>query len=180
MARKPSERTSRHREPDELNLTPIMDMITTIMFFLLVFANIIPVVIIDAPLPKIADTASEVRMAKDREKQETITVSVTPGGFAVSSSVGGSKSFALVDGKHPYDEFHKYLVGLKPKMEKTREITLVPSDEVAYEVIILTMDASRELTKEDVGFQTVPPDIATSPEALRFNRLFPEVNLGGV
>ena len=60
MAKRPSQRTNRKTIDDELQLTSIMDIVTTIMFFLLIFANVIPVVVIDAPLPKIAETANEV------------------------------------------------------------------------------------------------------------------------
>ena len=60
MANSPSKRNHRHKPLEGLNLTPFIDMITCLMFFLMMFAGIIPVVIIDAPLPKIASTADDL------------------------------------------------------------------------------------------------------------------------
>jgi hypothetical protein len=42
------------------------------------------------------------------------------------------------------------------------------------------MDASRELAKGDQGYKAVPPEIAQKPESQQFNRLFPEVSIGGI
>ena len=49
-----------------------------------------------------------------------------------------------------------------------------------YENIIKTMDASRELVEGDPDFKPVPPEIVGKPESQQFNRLFPDVNIGGV
>ena len=46
--------------------------------------------------------------------------------------------------------------------------------------MIDALDASRELQKHDAGFQAVPPEIAAKPESMQFNRLFPDVSIGGV
>jgi len=179
--RKPSERTHRHRETPELNLTSFMDMITNLMFFLLLFANIIPVVMINAPLPKVAQTADEIRIAKEQDQKLDVSVKITTRGFVVISELGGSKNIPLeASGKFPYENLHKYLVGLHKRLPKAREITLIPEDQIFYEVIIRVMDASRELVGGDPGFKPVPPEITQKPESLQFNRLFPDVMIGGV
>ena len=46
--------------------------------------------------------------------------------------------------------------------------------------MIQVMDASRELQNGDPGYQSVPPEIAHKPESQQFNRLFPDVSIGGV
>jgi biopolymer transport protein ExbD len=180
MAHKPSGRTNRTRPSDELNITPLIDMVTCLMFFLMMFASIMPVVVIDAPLPKIAETADEIKQAKDSKNKLEVVIQITSGGFTVKSDYGPDRTFPLAEGKYPYVDLHKYLVQLKAKKPDSREITLLPADDVAYEVMIGVMDSSRELIKDDLGFAPVPPEIARKPESAQFNRLFPDVSIGGV
>lgn len=181
MANKPSSRDNRMRGDDGVNLTPMIDMITCLMFFLMMFASMLPVAIIDAPLPKIASTADEVKQAQDQKNKMEVVINIDSKGFQVKTDAGTERSFSVSqDGKYPYDELHKLLVSLKQKKPDTREVTLVPTDSTTYEVMINVMDASRELTKEDPGYQTVPPEIVRKPESNQFNRLFPEVSIGGV
>jgi len=163
-----------------LNLTPFIDMITCLMFFLMMFAGVIPVVMINAPLPKVASTAEEVKKAKEEDNKLDLTLYINASGFVVKTAGLGDKTFMLNNGAYPYEDLHKHLLGVKGKRPKANEITLVPSDDVTYDVMVQVMDASRELRKGDEGFQAVPPDISSKPESDQFNRLFPEVSIGGV
>ncbi len=163
MARKPSSRDNRMRGEDGVNLTPMIDMITCLMFFLMMFASMLPVMIIDAPLPKIASTAEEVKQAQEQKNKMEVVVNIDSKGFQVKTDSGNDRAFNVSqDGKFPYDELHKHLVTLKQKKPDTREVTLVPSDTTTYEVMINVMDSARELSKDDAGFQSVPPEIDAS------------------
>lgn len=180
-ANKPSLRTNRSRPDDTLNLTPMIDMITCLMFFLLMFASILPVVIIDAPLPKIASTAEEVKKAKDTSNKLEILVYLTQEGIRVRSDFGGEKSFPKAqDGKWPMDEVHNFLVQLKARSPESKEVTLMPSDDIPYFVMVEIMDSARDLRKNDPGFKDIPADLQGKPESEQFNRLFPDVSIGGV
>lgn len=180
MAKKPSDRTNRMRPSEDLNLAPLIDMVTCLMFFLLAFAGIIPVAIIDAPLPKIASTAEEVKLAKDNENKLELTVDISPTSIIVKDG-SGSKSFAANEkGEFPMKEIHDHFVAIHAKRPKSHEITLNPGNAVTYETIIGVMDASREKVKGDPGFEELPPGAQGSPDSLSFNRLFPDVSIGGV
>ncbi|NBX76048.1 MAG: biopolymer transporter ExbD [Proteobacteria bacterium] len=180
-AKKPSSRTNRSRPDDSLNLTPMIDMITCLMFYLLMFASVMPVVIIDAPLPKIANSAEEVKKAKDTKNKLEVMVYLNAQGVRVRSDVGGEKSFPLgQDGKWPMDDVHKFLVTLKSKSPDSRDITLMPADDTPYNVMVDIMDAARELKKDDTGYRVIPVEIMGKPESEQFNRLFPDVSIGGV
>ena len=135
---------------------------------------------IDAPLPKVASTAEEVKQAKNDEAKMEVTVTINSKGFTVKSDVAPEKSFSVGPTGYPYTDLHKYLVGLKSKRPNAKEITLMPSDDTVYETMIGVMDASRELFKDDPGYQALSPEIARKPESQQFNRLFPEVSIGGV
>jgi biopolymer transport protein ExbD len=180
-ARKPSQRTNRSRPDDQLNLTPLIDMITCLMFFLLMFASILPVVIIDAPLPKIASTAEEIKKAKDTSNKLEVMVYIGPQGFQVKSDLGGDRTFSKTgDQKWPTEELHKHLVNLKQQRPNSKEITLMPTDDTPYFVMVEVMDAARELKKEDAGYTAIPIELVGQPESEQFNRLFPDVSIGGV
>lgn len=181
MAHAPSGRNHRLKGDTELNLVPMIDMVTNLMFFLMMFASVLPVVMIDAPLPKIASTAEEVKKAKDTKNELELTIGITKTGFQVKSDLSGSKPIPVgTDGKFNYKDLHTLLVQLKQKRPTAQEITLMPADDVPYEVMIEVMDAARQLGNGDVGYKAIPPDISHKPESLQFNRLFPEVSIGGV
>jgi biopolymer transport protein ExbD len=181
MAHAPSGRNHRVKPDTELNLVPMIDMVTNLMFFLMMFASIVPVVMIDAPLPKIASTAEEVKKAKDDQNKLELNLFINKNGLELKSGALGNKSWPVgADGKYPFDDLHKYLVQIHEKRPNDKEITLMPADDVAYDVMVQVMDASRELIQGDAGYQVVPPDIAQKPESMQFNRLFPEVSIGGV
>ena len=182
MANRPSSRTNRMRPDSELNLTPMIDMITCLMFFLMMFASLLPVVVIDAPLPRVATTAADFKKAQENEKQTEIILTINTDGFDLKVANSASQKFpVLADGRFPYDKMHKTLVQIQQnqKIQKA-DFTLLPNDATPYEVIIGTMDATRELMREDPGYQPVPADIASKPESQQFNRLFPEVSIGGL
>ncbi len=181
MAHAPSGRNHRVKPDSELNLVPMIDMVTNLMFFLMMFAAALPVMMIDAPLPKIASTAEEVKKAKNEENKLEVTVFINKNGFIVKSDGAGDKSIPLgADGKPSYGDLHTYLAKLHEKRPNSKEITLMPADDTPYEVMVEVMDASREVVKGDAGFQQVPPDIAQKPESMQFNRLFPDASIGGV
>ncbi|MBI4406052.1 MAG: biopolymer transporter ExbD [Deltaproteobacteria bacterium] len=181
MAKKPSERTHRLKPLEGLNLVPMIDVVTNLMFFLLMFAGILPVAIIDAPQPKIASTAEEVKRAQEEETRLALTVWVNNAGLNVKSDWAGSKTFPVrPDGKYPYEELHSYLVQIHTQKPASKEITVIPSDETLYDAVIQVMDAARELRKGDAGYKQVPPEIVHKPESLQFNRLYPDVSIGGV
>ena len=180
MARKPSERTNRIKPPEELNLTAFIDMITSLMFFLLIFAALIPVTVIDAPLPKIASTAEEVRKAKEPKETFDVTVWIEPTAFRIKAGSTSSRIEKKADGEYDFERLHNLLVSLKKQRPNSKEITLVPDDKVTYETMIQVMDASRDLVEGDEGHQQLPPEIAKGVESLQFNRLYPDVIIGGV
>ena len=180
MAHAPSGRNHRVKPNEELNLVPMIDMVTNLMFFLMMFASVLPVMIIDAPLPKIASTAEEVKKAKDEPKTMDVNIAITAKGFGIKVDGAGEHNIPMLGTEYNYAELHKFLVQLKSRKSSTDEITMVPTDDVQYAVMIRVMDEARELVKGDPGFQAVPPEIAQKPESMQFNRLFPKVSIGGV
>ena len=180
MAYKPSQKNRRMRPLEGLNLTPMIDIVTNLMFFLMIFANVIPVVLIDAPLPKVAATAEEIKKAKDDSNKLELTLYVSAQSVRVESRGLATKTFPLEGGQLPLAAIHTFLVQVHRQRPQDREITLIPSDDVSYESLVAVMDISRELRSGDEGFQPVPPELSQKAERVQYNQLFPDVSLGGV
>ncbi len=180
MAHKPSERTNRLSVSQELNLTSLIDIISTIMFFLLIFLGMLPVVIIDAPIPKVATTAEEVRRAKETRPDIDVTVWIKNNGFSVRAGGASINIPKNEKGEYLYKDLHNYLVKIHSQYPKIKDVTLVPDDNIIYDVLVETMDSARALEKGDIGYQTISPDIIGKPESAQFNQLFPEIIIGGV
>ncbi len=181
MAKRPSLRNNRIRPEESLNLAAMIDMVTCLLFFLLAFAGIIPIAMIDAPLPKIASTAEEVKLAKEKDNKFEVTAEISQTNISIRDDGGGSKSFAANEkGDFDWKEMHSYFSALHKKRPKSHEITIVPQNAVTYDTIIHLMDSARELVKGDEGYQELPPGSQGTVESMNFNRLFPDVSLGGV
>lgn len=180
MAHKPSERTNRLATSSELNLTSLIDIISTIMFFLLIFLGMLPVVVIDAPIPKVATTADEIRRAKETQPDIDVTVWIKNNGFVVRAG-GFSVNIPKTEkGEFSYTDLHQHLVRIHLDHPKIKEVTIIPDDNIIYDVLVETMDAARALEKGDPGYQVLSPNEIGKPESAQYNQLFPDIIIGGV
>lgn len=147
---------ARRREKDtELDLVPIMNMVTILIPFLLMSMQFISIAVIDSTLPAIGK-ASETKEEKDEEKLN-LSIAVTPKGFTIIGASGilgnakgdGATIPCLRDGcpgVEAYDtkKLTEMLGQIKDEYSKEENVILVPGSSVPYEVLIATMDASRE------------------------------------
>lgn len=181
MGHNPSAKSHRLRPPEELNIVPLIDVVTILLFFLLAFIAFAPLVIIDAPLPKVATTADEIRKAKEIKDQFDVVLWINNDGFVLKAGTMGTVTLNKPgNGDYPYKELHAQLVKAKGIRPDAKEITMVPGDDIVYDIMIQTMDAARDLQPGEPGFKAVPPEIAQKPESMQFNQLFPDVTIGGV
>ncbi len=154
----------------DLNLTPLMDVMSNILFFLMASVGASVVALLPASLPTRSDSASGAEPPVD---QVMMTVQITPVGFKVS---GANERLKAADvaalrfelpkeaGKGewgmPYDELTTRLSTIKEKYKASDTVILLPENQVPYEVIIKTMDASRGKGKE--GSLTLFPKVVIS------------------
>ncbi len=138
----------------ELDLVPIMNMVTILIPFLLLSVQFVSLAVIDSTLPAIGKPAEP---SEEEEEKLNLSVAITGSGYTI---LGASGVLGNPDGEgatipctrdgcpgvEAYDvaELTKMLNQIKDQYEDEENVILVPDSNVPYEVLIATMDASRE------------------------------------
>jgi biopolymer transport protein ExbD len=139
-------------EATRFDLTALMDILSNIIFFLMASFGAAVVAGLPASVPTISesgenDTATE-------ENKITLTVMVKANGQLDVSVANNqmtpeqlapyTKKFAPVSGAPDLKGLSDHLWAIKDKFRQSKDMVLVPEDDVTYEMIVDVMDASRE------------------------------------
>lgn len=143
MAYKPSKRRRSHSEGDNLNLTPMIDILIIIIFFLLLTATFIKTAIIDIYLPQ--EGKSEAA-EKSTSEPEVLIVSVSEKGF-VLGGIGNGNIIPMVAGKLNYKELSNQFVKFKDKYPRKEDAVLLFDPGTPYDIVVKVMDVSRETSE---------------------------------
>jgi biopolymer transport protein ExbD len=152
-----------------LNLTPMIDILTCLLFFLLLSFGAVLIALINASVPVIADGDPNPTVSK---MKVTMGLSIDDKGMLVTAShdqmseeeLGRLKKFLpkKKDG-HDFKELHEYLWKVKNKFPNSTSIIITPKPGILYEVIVGAMDASRERAG---GTPKKPIKVPMFPEAV--------------
>lgn len=159
----------------DLNLAPMMDLMVSIIPFMLLSATFLQVMLINVPLP--VPVAKALEQDRNKDKREvTIKVQMQANknfSIAVKDISGASSNFAVGSAGSDYDYkmLHKKLVEIKQRFPKVFRIELNPDAKVDYKSIVLVMDSSRNMETAD---PKITIDGAETP------LLFPDVILANV
>jgi len=155
---------------EELDLVPIMNLVTILILFLLMAAQFVSYSVIDSTLPAIGppvpspDTDTDVPL--------NLSVFITNKGYTVAGSAAilktegggeeGAEKGPTIECKTPgcefssgkggggaadaYDvqELRRMLTEVKDEYPDEQNVILVPESDIPYEVLVVTMDATRE------------------------------------
>ena len=133
-----------------LNLMPMIDILTCLLFFLLISFGAVLIALINASTPVLSEADSEANYSKTRV---TMGVHITEKGFLATGSHDAmteeelkvlKRVFPKKDGAFDYEGLHEYLWGIKKQYPDSSTIILTPEAEVPYEVLVGVMDASRD------------------------------------
>jgi biopolymer transport protein ExbD len=135
----------RHRQANVpaglLNLTSMIDIFTVLLFFLLVYAAELaiftPMSVLKLDLP-----AAQAAPAPAAPLHLEIVIR-RDGLQLLRDGASALKLGYSTDGRE-YQALTQTLTQLKAQAPATREITLSPEPEVAYEILVRVMDATRE------------------------------------
>jgi biopolymer transport protein ExbD len=154
-----------------LNLTPLMDVMSNILFFLLAAFGASSLAILATTVP--VQSSEETSIAAEEDKVTVTLRAEAAAGFTVQcDSVTMTKEqlraygakLAKVDGKFDLPGLTAALKRVKERFPGSSSLILVADDEIPYEQIVKIMDAARELKLPD-GRKII---------------LFPEVVLSGI
>jgi biopolymer transport protein TolR len=158
-------KSKRAEKAEDLNLVPIMNLVTILIPFLLMASSFVTLAAIDSTLPAIGAPPTET--PDEDEEKLNLSIVITNEGWTIAgadavlgSSEEGEDAGPTVPCTKPgcpttdaYDkkELTRILGTIKDRFPDEENVILVPESEVPYEVLILTMDSTRDDpdTKED-------------------------------
>jgi biopolymer transport protein ExbD len=170
-------------EEEELNLTPFLDVMITLIPFLMLTASFFSVVVLEAklPTPIPPDKMQEVKMPPPFDlvvmvPKDSIKIYVNnkdplgPPQYAVDA-VDRKDSTSFTD--EQLKSFHNILVEIKKKFPTEERMALDPHPALPLEKLSEILDQSKTFTSTDAA-------INENPEFKANMRLFPGIAMKGV
>ena len=156
------ERLHKRHESAEINLTSMIDMMTILVFFLLVHGGFVRLAILELNLPA-AQSAPSVEPAKFQ-----LEVTVRESGIDVGDRNAGLLSrIDSTPAGYDLEKLTEYLTRLKQEFPDKTDATLLLEPDVQYDSLVAVMDRIRVAEQLD----------ATNHRVLR-TELFPEISVG--
>ena len=158
-------RLARHlhkHEHSEINLVSMIDMMTILVFFLLVHGGFIRLAVLQLNLPSAESTSQPEPPAFELE------ITVRESGIEIGDrSTGVINRVEKTDSGYDYLQLTEYLTRIKEQFPTKEEATVLVEPYIPYEVVVAVMDRVRVAEKRDDALN-------------RVNRveLFPQVSVG--
>jgi biopolymer transport protein ExbD len=145
--RTPTSRKSK-KNPDRINLIPILDAVFIFIFFLLMSTQFVKVFEIGSDIPILSSSPPP----KVKKKPLALTVTIQKNRLVVSTGlpsrvVNNFKKNS--EGQYNLTALHDYLVKLKKRHISEESVILEPLVDLKYEEIIKIMDSIRMLRNTD-------------------------------
>jgi biopolymer transport protein ExbD len=160
-----SARIARHHkrhESAEINLTSMIDMMTILVFFLLVHGGFIRLAILELNLPTSQSAPSEEPPSFQLE------VTVRDSGFEVSDRTAGLLSrIEKTDAGYDYAKLSEFLARIKQQFPDKADATVLLEPNIPYDVLVAVMDRVR-----------VSESVDTANNRVVKSELFPEISIG--
>lgn len=159
----------------DLNLAPMMDMLVSIIPFMLLSATFMQIMLINIPLPApVAQALAQDRAKTEREVSIRVNMDAKVG-FILEVTDLNNKSVKTAiprsGTEYDYKALHKKLVEVKQQFPKVFRLDLNPDEGVDYKSIVKVMDSSRDMENADPKIYI---DKAVTP------LLFPDVVLANL
>ena len=156
------ERLHKRHESAEINLTSMIDMMTILVFFLLVHGGFVRLAILELNLPA-SQSAPSVEPPKFQ-----LEVTVRESGIEVGDrNVGLLSRIDSTPAGYDFAKLTEYLTRLKQEFPDKTDATLLLEPEVSYDSLVAVMDRIRVAERLDT----------TNNRVLR-TELFPEISVG--
>ena len=135
-------------ESGELNLIPYLDIITTLVIFLVfTFQVIIEFRLIEL-LPPASNATTQNSTQIDSNEQITLTLIITDKGYVLMTNrpeLGTQDIPKRPDGQYDTDELTEQLARVQKDLKLGTSLILTASDDTEYKVVVASMDAARSI-----------------------------------
>ncbi|MGF1509514.1 MAG: ExbD/TolR family protein [Myxococcota bacterium] len=165
--RRPRLETESPEESGELNIVPYLDIIVNLIIFLLVIqAVLVSVGMIDVTAPTYASLTRPPPEPGEKENKLNLTVGVALNGFYIAATGGvlpgqteeeQTKQLTAEevqqqpptiplrpDGSYDFETLARKLRTIKEAFPKTNAVNIAADKEITYDLIVKTLDTSRE------------------------------------
>lgn len=146
----------RNQPAEELSLIPIMNLVTILIPFLLMAAQFVSLAVIDSSVPAIGPPQPQEET--DEDPPLNLSVVITDEGYTIAGaeavlpaeSGDEGPTIPCIETSCPtadsYDikELTRVLGLIKDEYPDDKNVILVPESRIEYEVLVRTMDATRE------------------------------------
>ena len=139
--------SSKKRDDDEVNITPVMNLFLVLIPFLLLTAEFVRIAVLELNLP--ATGAAKDPGKKDNKPLVLIMVRIDENGIKIKGPNVNSM-IARTANSYEFEKLKKEIKQIKAKYPDTDEVMVQSTDNVTYENIVHVMDACR-----DNGFPNV-------------------------
>jgi biopolymer transport protein ExbD len=151
----------RHREA-VINLVSMIDMMTILVFFLLVHGGFVRLAVLELNLP-----TAQSEVTEDAPEFQ-LEVTVREASIEVGDRATGLLNrIAKTGDDYHLDELSAYLSQVKGQFPQKTDATLLLEPDISYEVVVAVMDRLRETER-----------VAEGDGQLVRAELFPEISLG--
>jgi biopolymer transport protein TolR len=144
-----------HRESDEaeeifLNLTPMIDVLTCLLFFLLLSFGAVIIALVNASVPVTTDgqadsaTQPTAVVLGIQISAKEISVSASSDTLKEDELKALMKSFPEKKGTFDYRALNDYVYGVKRRFRASKTVVITPDSDIPYEILVNVMDASRD------------------------------------
>ncbi len=144
-----------------LNLTPMMDILTVLVVFLLITAVFMSITIMELSIPTSAGGPAPAR------PNFNIEVIVRNRGLEIANGSSVQAAIPKKDDKYDIELLSKMLVNLKAQYPEKEDATVLMEPKIEYDYMIQVMDAVREANVRAEGSTEVKKVV-----------LFPNISIG--
>jgi biopolymer transport protein ExbD len=147
-------------DPVNLNLTPMIDVLTCLLFFLLLSFGAIIIALINASVPALSEGTDQ---APEEEKivKVTMSVQISDKGFEVSGDANLSpddlnrlkKKIDMKAEGYDYQALNEFFAEVKARYKESDTVIILPDANIPYEVLVKVLDSTREKVAEVDGKQ---------------------------
>lgn len=154
-------RYAQNQETDvEIDMVPIMNMFLVLIPFLLISSSFLHLKAINTSVPVQSAASQVIEEEQKSEVKLTLLVSLETEQIDVEISAdelstANKQALAfklprLANGQYNFTEFTARVAQLKNQYPLSDTILLTPGDDIAYQDIVLTMDAGRGTTEQSL------------------------------
>ena len=144
-----------------LNLTPMMDVFTVLVVFLLITAVFTSITIMELSVPTSTGASASTKPAF------AIEVIVRKAGLEIANGSSVEAAIPKKDGKYDLEKLSELLRSLKAQYPEKEDATVLMEPKVEYDYLIQVMDAVRGAEVRAEGSQAVEKVV-----------LFPKISIG--